>query len=109
MGTVSFDGQFKGMRKPQDFVVYPMSEVTTCAKIQADSRCGYIDLRTGEILLAKGGYDFGAVQPCDSLNSEELLLLKAAIMGTASAKAGTKSVVCDNSGALDVFQLKGDF
>ena len=39
-GTASFDGQFEGMRKPQDFVVYPMKTGDVEIQIQSDNRFG---------------------------------------------------------------------
>lgn len=111
MGTASFDGMFPGMRKAQDFIVYPMQsgDATGVVKVQSDTRIGRINLETGEIVMSKpraGGAYFlqlAAAQPIGKLNAEELLLLKAAIFSTASAKAGSRSVYCDNSQAATVF------
>jgi hypothetical protein len=110
MGTVSFDGKFDGMRKSQDFIVYPMRNETAVATIQSDTRIGVIDLTTGKIRLspARKGGSFGvhlafasAVSP---LSAEELLMLKAHIFDSAHGKAGTNGVVyTDNSGAIGVF------
>jgi hypothetical protein len=111
MGTASFDGQFPGMRKPQDFIVYPMKEQTTLAKIQSDTRIGLINLDSGAITLSKpraGGAYFMQLQGAQvigCLSAEELLMLKAGIMSTASGHAGTNGVMyCDNSAALEVFK-----
>lgn len=113
MGTVSFDGQFHGMRKPQDFIVYPLPAGYERAtiKIQSDTRIGLVNLETGEIMMSKpqasGAYNHhlatAKLLPA-KLDGETLLILKAQILATASAKAGTNGVIhTDNSGAAAVF------
>ena len=110
MGTTSFDGLFPGMRKAQDFIVYPMKESAELAQIQSDTRIGFIHMETGTVTMSKpkpGGAYFihlNGAQIIGRLSGEELLLLKAAIMGSAHGKAGTNGIVyTDNSGALGVF------
>lgn len=110
MGTVSFDGKFMGMRKSQDFIVYPLTAAAASIKIQSDTRIGTIDLTTGEVRMSpprSGGSHFihlGLAASVGVLTGEELLLLKANVLATASAKAGTNGVIySDNSGALEVF------
>ena len=107
MGTVSFDGMFKGMRKPQDFIVYPVKNdghPMTNARIQSDKRSGFVNLETGNVVILEGAYFNGAVKVTDKLNAEELLKFKAAIFSTASGKAGSNGIVfCDNSAAIEVF------
>lgn len=110
MGTVSFDGQFDGMRKVQDFIVYPMKDAAETAKIQSDTRIGAIDMQTGVVVLSKphssGAYFMHMMEakPAGKLSGEELLLLKASIFGSASAKAGTNGIIyTDNSAAAKVF------
>jgi hypothetical protein len=103
MGTVSFDGLFTGMRKAQDFIVYPMKEATGKARIQSDKRAGFIDLITGLVFLSKGQYDFSNVAQVGQLSGEELLAFKSAIMAAASGRAGSRGVFSENQGALDVF------
>jgi hypothetical protein len=100
MGTVSFDGLFFGQRKAQDFIVYPIAEKTPVARIQSDKRCGYIDLEFGEVKLTNNQYAFANAVACDRLSADDLENLKAAIIKTASKKAGNNGFVyCDNSGA----------
>lgn len=110
MGTVSFDGKFQGMRKPQDFIVYPMQNEgqSNAARIQSDNRAGFIRLEDGAVFIATGQYNFGQAkaQINSTLTAEELFNFKAAIFATASGKAGTNGVVyCDNSAAIDVFAV----
>ena len=113
MGTVSFSGLFPGMRKPQEFIVYPMHECNdaSLAKIQSDTRIGFINMESGTITLSRpkpGGAYFvhlNGAQIVGALHAEELLLLKAVIMATASGKAGTNGIMyTDNSAALEVFK-----
>ena len=112
MGTVDFDGQFKGMLKPQDFCVYPMhqGEPTSHAKIQSKNRIGYICLMTGAVTLTppiNGGarnHHLGLTKRIDTLTTEDLFALKAHIFASASGKAGTNGYIyTDNSGALEIF------
>ena len=111
MGTVSFDGKFDGMRKAQDFVVYPMhaGNQTLAAKIQSDTRIGMINLQSGAVMLSpsRAGGSYGVhlalAKPAGTLSAECLLMLKSAIFATAGGKVGTHHVVTDNSGALEVF------
>lgn len=112
MGTAEFVGRFTGMRKPQDFIVYPMhgGGDATAATVQSDTRIGSIDLATGDVRMSRpkaGGAFFADIPhgspPMDRLSGEELLLLKAAIFGTAGANVGNVVVRTDNRGAADAF------
>jgi hypothetical protein len=112
MGTVSFDGQFTGMRKPQDFIVYPLHAGDQVDRIvvQSNKRIGYICLASGKVDLTpsrQGGAYFHhlpAVARVSTLEAEELLLLKAHILDSASGRAGTNGLVyTDNSAAIDIF------
>lgn len=115
MGTVSFDGKFAGMRKAQDFIVYPLKKSDLLkveyVEIQSDTRFGKIDVASGKVYLSKakagGAYAMdlaltGAL--ADKLDAEELLMLKAAVMGDANENAGKNGLVyCDNGGAAAIF------
>jgi len=110
MGTVSFDGKFDGMRKAQDFIVYPMHSGQMSCLIQSDTRIGKINLETGAVKVSParsgGSYQvhLAYAKHCGILTAEGLFMLKAGIFGTASGMAGTNGIVyTDNSGALDVF------
>lgn len=52
MGTVSFDGRFPGMRKAEDFIVYPMHDSGVEILIQSDHRFGRINLDTGRGIVS---------------------------------------------------------
>ena len=111
MGTASFDGQFSGMRKPQNFIVYPIKSGDEAAsvKVQSDTRIGLIDLLSGLVVMSKsypsGAYNphLATATPAGKLTAEELFMLKSSIFATASGKAGSSSVITDNSGAFEVF------
>jgi hypothetical protein len=107
MGTLSFDAKFNGMRKPQDFIVYPMhkDQATDKIKIQSDTRIGYIYLETGDIVIA-GPVSSGAYNPhlifakkIDALEKDELAGLKFRLFQTADPMAGNRCVHTDNSNA----------
>jgi hypothetical protein len=111
MGTVSFDGLFSGMRKPQTFDVYPINAQSDKNKIlvQSDTRIGYINLWDSLVSMcpprASGAHND---QLCNltvfsMITKEECFMLRSQIMATASGNAGTHGVYCDNSGALEVF------
>lgn len=113
MGTLSFDGQFPGMRKAQDFCVYPISdEDPEDIKIQSDTRMGSINLKSGWLTMsnahANGAYHHHLMlegSKVYKLSAEELFMLKAQVMATASGHAGTNGIVfCDNKGAAEVFK-----
>lgn len=111
MGTLSFDGKFPGMRKTHDFIVYPVKAGDTHLKIQSDSYIGLIELESGWVSMTKpksSGAYFGHLSKAAKLvklDAETLFMLKAQVMATASAKAGTNGIVyCDNSGAAGVFK-----
>ena len=112
MGTISFNGKFDGMRKVQDFIVYPFhaGNQTTAAKVQSDTRIGMIHLTTGVVLMSKShasgayGVHLAEAAHVGALTGEELLLFKAQIAATANGHAGSNGIVyTDNSGAMEVF------
>lgn len=111
MGTVSFHGKFDGMRKEQDFCVYPLAsgKFEGRLKIQSDTRIGFIDVANGDVTLSKphsGGAYFhhlALATKVDRLESDELLLLKGHVMDSAGGSVGTKGITTDNAGALEVF------
>lgn len=115
MGTTSFDAKFAGMRKPQDFIVYPMKEGDDSQRpiIQSDTRIGMVCLQTGKVWMSKphanGANFIHLSMECaliDKLSQEDLFNLKAHIFATAHGAAGKAEngiVQSDNSGALEVF------
>lgn len=111
MGAVSFDGQFAGMRKPQDFIVYPMQDSGPLIKIQSNNRMGQVNLDTGELVLspaATGHAGFLWLQisvarktaTVETLPTEEPQVLRAWIKSTGGLLAGQSFVKSDNTGAM---------
>lgn len=115
MGTTSFDAKFAGMRKAQDFIVYPMKQGDDAQRpiIQSDTRIGIIDLETGSVWMSKphaNGANFIHLSMeralIDKLSPEEIFNLKAHIFASAHGDAGRAEngvIGADNSGALEVF------
>jgi hypothetical protein len=111
MGTASFDGQAPGMRKPQDFIVYPMQDAGTVIDIQSSNYWGQIDLATGEVLVSTratghAGRDWLAYCQIAGITStyhvalETLAALRACIKSTGGLEVGLSIVKSDNTGAL---------
>jgi hypothetical protein len=109
LGTLSLDGKFNGMRKAQDFIVYPMQKDDDIdrVKIQSDTRIGYISLKSGDVIMSpsrQGGSYFvhlAFAQKIDQLTQEELAGLKYRLFQTAGEKVGNNGmkIYCDNSNA----------
>lgn len=59
VGAIRFDAIFKGMRKAQNFVVYPVKAGDTTIKIQSKTRIGLINLETG-VCTISASYPGGA-------------------------------------------------
>lgn len=105
MGTVSFTAQFKGMRKPQEFCVYPLQggDDRTRVKVQSDSRIGYIT-NAGAVLMspprAGGSYFVHLVsaKEIDLLTPEELEALRKNV--NSSAKVVETVCRTDNASAM---------
>lgn len=109
LGTLSFDGKFAGMRKAQEFIVYPIKkdEDATQIKIQSDTRIGKIFLDSGDVVLSpsrQGGSYFVHMvlaKKVDTLSKEELAGLIFRLVQTAGESVGNNNmnVFTDNSGA----------
>lgn len=106
MGTLSFNGKFEGMRKEQEFIVYPIKKDDDAEKIkiQSDKRIGYIDLKNGDVILSNGKYSVNfLVDIKDRLSISELAGLKFRLFQTSGDNVGSNGVVvCDNSGVEKV-------
>ena len=53
MGTLSFDLKVGSMRKAQDFIVYPMSELEDKISIQSSKKFGIISIEDGREFCLK--------------------------------------------------------
>lgn len=110
MGTICFSGKFDGMRKAQEFTVYPLAGGDAADKItiQSDTRIGTVRLNDGEVRLSpsvqSGAYFYhlSLAKAVTALTAEELVFLKANVFATAASAAGTHGVTCDNTSALEV-------
>lgn len=111
MGTVSFDGKFAGMRKAQDFIVYPMQDSGPLIKIQSKNRMGQVNLDTGELVLSPattGHAGFLWLQisvarktaTAETLPAEELQILRQWIKSTGGLLVGESFVKSENIGAM---------
>lgn len=108
MGTISFDMKLKGMRKPQDFIVYPITSDSAGdpIKVQSDTRIGLIDLPTGRGLMSQshssGAYNHHLQldkKTKFTLSDSDRKMLTDKIKGTAGSSVGTRGITTDNSGA----------
>jgi hypothetical protein len=95
MGTVSFTGKFPGMRKVQEFIVYPLQDAGEVITVQSDNRVGKIDLGTGAgaVCLNRGPGVF--IQLAD----EDRQALRHWVKSTGGVEVGGV-VKCDNMGAI---------
>ncbi len=98
MGTISFNATFTGMRKEQDFIIYPNPEKHLL--IQSSTRVAKVNF-DGKLAIVVAGnvaeFSF-RTQKIDTI--ENIAELLNAVRGTASSNAGTNGLVyCDNSKA----------
>lgn len=111
MGTTDIIMKIKGMRKTQNFIVYPIDKDDSAKtiKIQSKTRIGLIDLNTGKGKMSKshssGAYFFHLqMDPLTSfeLSGIDLQALKMRIFTSSDSEAGNSVVKTDNSGAIKV-------
>jgi len=94
-GSLHFWAKFKGMRKQQDFIVYPHKKGEQTIVIQSDTRIGELDLNTCNCRLSAsipGGAYFMHLSTVDKANAtikaEDLAQIKAAVLGRHSGDEG---------------------
>jgi hypothetical protein len=117
MGTIDIEMKITGMRKPQEFSVYPITKDDSgkIITIQSDTRIGKIDLDTGRGVMSQshsnGAYfvhfQMDNLTPF-TVSESDLEKIKARIFATAGDNVGTSGVVTDNSGASRVLAKGGD-
>lgn len=112
MGTISFNMMYKGMRKVDDFIVYPKSSDDTDAiiRIQSGRRFGQLDLNTGKSIIAVADNANSITlsmqialktAKCVMFTPEQCQQLKERILDTYSSKAGTNGIMySDNTGVI---------
>ena len=117
MGTTDIEMKITGMRKPQDFIVYPISkdDAGQVITIQSDTRIGQIDLTKGIGVMSQShssGAYFVHLQMDKktpfTLSEQDLFALRAKIFTTSGEKVGTRNVLSDNSGASKVLAKGGN-
>lgn len=115
MGTTSFDMKLEGWRKTQDFIVYPKSRDDTDKEIQIQSskRIGTLNLETGEGKMSanhpSGAYFahltidkvLGKLEQF-KLTDLDTQTIRMKVFTTAGPSVGTRRIVTDNSGAINV-------
>lgn len=110
MSTVSFDGKFPGMKKPQDFIVYPMQDSGEIITIQSGHRFGTIDLSTGNGIVSTNKSQYANriwLAACRAMRiaveiqlcAEDLQTLRGWIKSTGGTEVGT-CVISDNTGVM---------
>lgn len=112
IGTLSIEAKFNGMRKSQEFIVYPMHEGNNAEKImiQSDSRIGHIFLNSGIVRMSppRSGGSYAPhlifAKDIDKLSTEDLAGLKFRLVQTADKMAGNNGmhIFTDNSAAEKV-------
>jgi hypothetical protein len=106
MGTLSFSMKFGGMRKPQEFIVYPVTSESDVIRIQSDTRFGIIGMKNGDGLMSQSHSSgaYGHHMSTDklipfSLNIDQLEDLKEMLAKTSGKSVGSSIIKSDNSGA----------
>jgi hypothetical protein len=110
MGTMDFSLKFKGMRKAEEFCVYPIEGKTDIVYFQSDHRWAQLDLKskTFEVSARRAQYAnsvwFMVCQihhtiTVEKLTDEQFGLMIEKIRETAGERVGNNilAVVCDNS------------
>lgn len=111
LGTISFAAKFSGMRKEQEFSVYPLSDSGAIIKVQSETRIGQINLDTGEVEMSKpranGSYishfyldRVAGKTKKDKLSEGEMVELRQKVKETGGLRIGESVVKCDNTGAM---------
>jgi hypothetical protein len=109
VGTIDFLGKFNGMKKAQDFTVYPLQKTGERLTIQSDTRFGFIHLSSGEVVLGAPkatGSNFAHFstnkKTHGTLSPAECQKLRDAMKRQGGAEVGSSILKVNNSGALDL-------
>jgi hypothetical protein len=116
MGTTDIEMKITGMRKAQDFSVYPIGkeDAGNVIMIQSETRIGQINLVKGVGVMSQshssGAYfvhlQMDKLTPF-TISESDLENIKAQIFKTAGSNVGTRGIVTDNSGASGVYAKGG--
>lgn len=117
MRTTDIEMKISGMRKSQDFIVYPIGkdDAGSVITVQSDTRIGKIDLSTGRGVMSQshsnGAYfvhlQMDKLTPF-TVSESDLEDIKAHIFKTAGSSVGTRGITSDNSGASRVYANGGN-
>jgi len=111
MGTISIEMKAQGMRKPQDFIVYPIDEDAKNITIQSSTRIARIDVNgKGKMSRPHSGGAYFLHLQIDKLTEVEFAeddwkVIKSQIMSTAGEAVGKSFIKSNNSGAVSIFDL----
>jgi hypothetical protein len=113
MGTISFTMKIKGMRKEQEFIIYPITGDSKELLIQSKTRIARLNSQTGQGVISEShqGGAYGPHLAIDKLTPftvEEIDMqaLRMQIFTTASKHAGNNGVIyTDNSGAVNILDV----
>jgi len=111
VGTTSFDAKFPKMRKPQDFIVYPIRGKAEKILIQSDNFWAEISVESGAVNMSARKAQYAnstwlalcVIRGTNrefSLSSEDLEALKEAIRETGGELVGDNCLKVENAGAL---------
>jgi hypothetical protein len=110
LGTAKFDAKFEGMRKEQNFTVYPMAETSDKISCQSEGRWLEIEIATGNcwITSSQSGHHnswmlglqkaWGKAKQF-TLDADQLEALKEGIRKTTGKSVGNSVITTDNSQA----------
>jgi len=111
MGTLSIEMKLKGMRKSQDFTVYPITKESKSLTLQSDTRIAKVDLSgNGKVSKshANGAYFVHLnIDPLTdfSFSQSDWRQIVEYIGITEGESVGNSVVKTDNSGAKALFGL----
>ncbi len=112
MGTISFELKIKGMRKFQNFTVYPISRNSKSIKIQSYTRIGLISLNgIGKMSKSHQNGAYFHHLSLDKLTEFKLdksdwRQIVEYIGLTKGSSVGSLGVTSDNSNAKSIFGLE---
>jgi hypothetical protein len=117
MGTTDIEMRITGMRKPQNFIVYPIGkdDAGSVITIQSETRIGQINLVKGVGVMSQshssGAYfvhlQMDKLTPF-TLSESDLEDLKTSVFKTSGSNVGSSIVKSDNSGASRILAKGGD-
>lgn len=111
MGTLSISMKLQGMRKAQEFTVYPITKESKSLTLQSDTRIARVDLNgKGKVSKSHAGGAYFVHLQMDPLtdfefNTSDWRQIVEYIGITEGDSVGNSVVKTDNSGAKSMFGL----